>query len=280
MWPILLSIGPVNIYSFGVFLALAFVVTAFFIWREGRAEFKEELIFDALLLSAIFVLLGARLVYIFSHFPVFGFDLLRWVHFYLYPGFSFWGGVAGGLLSAFWFASRQKVPFLRLADFLVLGAALGQIFAQLGCFLDGCTVGRVTSLPWGLPALGFLEKRHPVAIYDLLMAIFIFLILTRVHHWIFRQKKQREGSIVLAYIAFLALFSFPLEFLKEGGLYFYNLNLNQWFALGFLTGTVVLGYRRWHNFAGNLLTVGFLKGKKSLIKKGGEKNDTVSGPPS
>ena len=51
MYPILFSLGPVHIYSFGVFLALAFVAGSFYIWRESRNEFREEVILDALVVA-------------------------------------------------------------------------------------------------------------------------------------------------------------------------------------------------------------------------------------
>lgn len=253
MFPILFSLGSINIYSFGVFLALAFVVGAFYVWRQSRNELEEELIFDALVIVVLFAFLGARLLYIFSHFANFNFDLLRWLHLYLYPGFSFWGGVVGGLGGTFWFAQRRKISFWRLADFLVLGASLGQIFGQIGCFLNSCTVGKVTNLPWGIPVLGLLGKRHPVAFYDLLAAIFIFFVLIRVYRWIFIQRQQRESSAILAYLTLLSLLSFPLEFFREGGVYFYNLSINQWLAIVFFLGAVILWSGRLHNLLKDIL---------------------------
>ncbi|MDP3998221.1 MAG: prolipoprotein diacylglyceryl transferase [bacterium] len=237
MYPILFSLGPVHIYSFGVFLALAFVSGSFYVWRESRNEFGEEIMLDTLVMTAILAFLGARLFYILSHFSNFDFNFLRWIHLYLYPGFSFWGGVLGGVLGAFWFTKKKTLPFGRVMDFLVLGAGLGQIFGQIGCFLNGCTVGKVTNLSWGMPVIGFLGKRHPVALYDALGALVIFLITLRVYLWIFRQKRERSGRAGLTYLTLLALFSFPLEFFKEGGVYFYTLSLNQWVAVIFVIGT-------------------------------------------
>lgn len=280
MYPVLFSLGPINIYSFGVFLALAFLVGAFFVWRESRNELDEELLLDAIVMVTILAFLGARFFYIFSHFPNFNFNPLRWIHFYLYPGFSFWGGVIGGLLGMVWFARWKKASFWRLADFLVIGVALGQILGQMGCFLNGCTVGKVTTLPWGQAVVGFLEKRHPVAAYDALAALVIFLAVFRVHRWIFAQKRKREGSSILAYLTLLTLFSLPLEFLKEGGVYLFLLSLNQWVALFFFVSASSLWYLRMRNLRQDLfLILTFLKerGRKMSQERNleGGKSDQI-----
>lgn len=270
MYPILFSLGPINIYSFGVFLFLAFIAVSFYVWREGKNELEEELIFDALVISTLGLLLGSRLLYIFSHFSSFNFDLLRWVHLYLYPGFSFWGAVLGALLSLFWFTRVRKVSFWRLADFLVLGAALAQIFGGMGCFLSGCVVGKETTLPWGISALGFLGKRHPAAIYDMLAAMAIFILILRVHRWVFPQKRRREGSVFLAYLILLTFFAFLLEFFRVSTVYLYDLTLNQWLSLLLLVGAGATCYGRLRHLTGDI-RFGFAFLKRQIRRlKGGE----------
>lgn len=275
MYPILFSSGPINIYSFGVFLFLAFIASSFYVWREGKNELEEELIFDALVISTLGLLLGSRLLYIFSHFSSFNFDLLRWIHLYLYPGFSFWGVVLGALLSVFWFARVRKVSFWRLADFLVLGAALAQIFGGTGCFLSGCIVGEETTLPWGMPALGFLGQRHPVALYDLFAAIVIFFLILRVHRWVFPQKRRREGSVFLVYLMLLASTVFLLEFFRVSTVYLYDLTLNQLAALLLLVGAGVVWYGRLRHLPDDV-HFGFVFLKRQIRRLKGVKDDKVS----
>ena len=271
VYPILLKLGPINIYSFGVFLALGFFIGAFYFWREGKNEFEEEVILDATLAVAISAFLGARLFYILSHFANFQFNPLHWVHFYLYPGFSFWGGVIGGLSVITWFAQRKKISFWRLADFLALGVSLGTIFGQIGCLLNGCTVGKLTAFPWGREAFGFLGKRHPVTFYDALVALLIFFVVWRIFRWIFAQRRQREGSAAFFYLILLPALSFPLEFLKEGELYFYNLALNQWVALFLFAVVSILGYRHWRSFTKDVSSAFNFFRQFGVLRK--EKND-------
>lgn len=277
MHPILLNLGSINIYSFGVFLVLALIMGLFFTWREARNKLDEELIFDASVTVVFLALVAGRLTYIFSHFTNFNFDLLRWLHIYLYPGFSFWGAVSGGLLGAVLFASRQKVSFWFLADYLALGTSLGQIFGQVGCFLNDCVIGKETNLPWGLSTIGFIGKRHPVALYDLIAALIIFLVLLRLYRWTFSQKNGKAGALILMYLTLLILSSLLLEFYRESELYFYNLSLNQLIALAFLVPTGIIWYVRLDKSVSDILLLSsrFIKHKALLILKikqrGGQK---------
>lgn len=262
MYPILFSLGPINIYSFGALLFLAFLAGTFYVWREGRREFEQELLLDALVVIIVTALLGARLFYIFSHFENFGIYFLRWIHVFLFPGFSFWGAILGGISGTFWFARKKKLSFWRLGDFLALGAAIAVIFGQIGCFLNGCAVGKITNLPWGMTVMGFLWKRHPVALYDILAATLIAFVTLKVYRWIFGEKRRRKGSAALVFLSLLAFFSFPLEFLKVSTVYFYGLSLNQWIALVLFTSATSLWYLRLRSFRKDIFLIqGFLKPK-------------------
>lgn len=47
MYPILFQLGPVTIYSYGFFLALAYLAATYILWREGKKQgFQEEKLID------------------------------------------------------------------------------------------------------------------------------------------------------------------------------------------------------------------------------------------
>lgn len=58
-------------------------------------------------------------------------------------GLVFYGGLIGAALMAFWFARRNGMDFLRLADLAIPTVSLGQVFGRLGCFGAGCCWGDV-----------------------------------------------------------------------------------------------------------------------------------------
>ncbi|MBI4100377.1 prolipoprotein diacylglyceryl transferase [Candidatus Microgenomates bacterium] len=232
MYPILFSFGPITIYSLGFFLTLAFVFGSFCVWRFARDELDDEKILDAVIAATVFSVVGGRLFYIFWHFQVFNLNILRWIHFYLYPGFSFWGAIGGGILGVILYTRLTKTPFWRVADFLALGASLSVFLGQAGCFLDGCILGKPTNFIFGITPLGFLEKRHPISLYGLIVAIIIFLLLTKIiYKKTLGYRHKREGMVFLNFLLLLGFSSFLLEFFRVNAVYFYRLSLNQWIAL-------------------------------------------------
>lgn len=164
MHPIIFKAGPIILYSFSLFLAIGLFLGSFVIWKLGREEHSEDKLFDCVLTSFISALLISRFFYIFSHFDFFGFDVLKWILFSHYPGFSFWGGF-WGLFAGLIIFTRSKVLFRKFVDLFVLGISLMMIFGDIGSYLGGSLVGSVAHLPWAVIVPGFESTRHPLQVY-------------------------------------------------------------------------------------------------------------------
>lgn len=91
-------------------------------------------------------------------------------------GMSFHGGFAGVVLAAWWWAGRNGVPPLRLADALAVVAPIGLFFGRIANFINAELWGRPTDLPWGVifpgnaaqdcPGAEGLCARHPSQLYE------------------------------------------------------------------------------------------------------------------
>ena len=100
MLPVLLDLKVMKIYTFGVFLVIAFFWSLFWLWRNlKRTSFKEEQIFDGVFISVIGGFIAARAVHVALHFDQFGFDILKFILINGYPGLSMIGFIAGTFLS-------------------------------------------------------------------------------------------------------------------------------------------------------------------------------------
>src|SRR3990167_9200013 len=142
MFPVLFSIGSFAVSSFGFFLALAFLVGLFLVWRQARAwDFDEEKIIDLTLLTSLGALIGSRIYFVLINFNFFTADFYRVILITKYPGFSFWGAFLGGWLTLYFFSRRFKMDFWQVADIAAIGFLGAQIFGNLGCLLGGCGVG-------------------------------------------------------------------------------------------------------------------------------------------
>lgn len=88
--------------------------------------------------------------------------------------------------------------------------ALGYAITRIGCFLNGCCYGKVTSLPWGLvyPAIDNLP-RHPTQLYASAAALFIFLLLRYL-----RKHKTFHGFIFAYFLIQYGIYRFVVEFFR------------------------------------------------------------------
>ena len=108
-------------------------------------------------------------------------------------GMSFHGGFAGVVLASWWWAARNGVPALRLADALAVVAPIGLFFGRIANFINAELWGRPTDVPWGVifpgqaaqtcPGVEGLCARHPSQLYEagleglLLGLILLILVL-------------------------------------------------------------------------------------------------------
>ena len=95
MYPVLISFGPLEIYTYGVFLALAFYFSVQWAVKMGtRRGFNEEMILNLAVVSILSAILGARSTYVYVYWDQFftnnywdvfqslerWFSFLRWTH--------------------------------------------------------------------------------------------------------------------------------------------------------------------------------------------------------
>ena len=79
MYPILFKIGPLTVYSYGLAVALAFVLGAFLARRAAQAAgIDPEQILNLVLCLAISGILGARLLYVLQNLNFY--SQRRYVH--------------------------------------------------------------------------------------------------------------------------------------------------------------------------------------------------------
>lgn len=217
MQPVLLQLGPVTFYSFGVFAAVAFGVGVYVTVRlAARDGLPRRHLFDYGLYTAIAALVGARLWYL-----VFRPDELD----------SFWqlftvggGGLAlpGGILvgaAALAFALRRTgQPIWPWFDVAAVGVAAGLAVGKLGSFLNGDDFGAVSTLPWAVEFTDSLapgsvvgEAVHPTQLYAAILYAILAFGLWRFHERIQSNHHQQSGSVFWAGLLGVAVIQLVLE---------------------------------------------------------------------
>lgn len=251
MHPVLFSLGPVTIYSFGVFAFIAFIAASFVVWKRGlESHFSEEDVFDTLVVATFLGILGARALYIVLHFDRFGFNFLRFIAFVKVPGFSFLGGAAAGVLALWLMAERKRWDFFAASDVAVTGLSLAQAIGYLGAFFAGFAVGRESSV-LGVKFVGYDNPRLPVQILWSIGLFLIFYFLYRVEEryrtfdW-YRGKRSaaQDGFLTFSYLIFYGLLLFLLSFFIDVSLYLAGIPIEYFTALVFLISGIVGLYWR------------------------------------
>jgi phosphatidylglycerol:prolipoprotein diacylglycerol transferase len=252
MKPILFTVPWLDmpVYGYGVMLGLAFVTGWFIIISTGRwYGLKEETYLGALLLAAVFSLIGARFFHVITN-PSEHWTLMRILNFregglVAYGGYIF--GVGAGVL----YFRYKRAPTWLYLDAAAPTLALGLMFARLGCFLRGCCYGARTdsflglSFPpdslvvqqhsergWTLLANGWSVPVIPTQLIEstagLTLVTITALILRRlkkarlavesgIHPADAPGTWLRDGYVFLSFVTLYSMFRFCIEFVRDDG---------------------------------------------------------------
>lgn len=252
--PVALAIGPINVHWYGIMYLIAFAMAfgvAFLRVRIYKLNWTKDDISDLIFYSAIGVILGGRLGYVFFY------DFLHVLHdpleiFKIWNGgMSFHGGLLGVICAIYFFARKTKRNFLNVTDFVVPLVPLGLAAGRIGNFINGELWGRVTDVSWGMifPAAGS-EIRHPSQLYEFALEGIILFILI----WWYARKPRIDGSVSAMFLMWYAFCRCLIEFFREpdrniGFVAFNWLTMGQLLSIVmFMVGFILLLYTRtWKN---------------------------------
>jgi hypothetical protein len=119
-----------------------YVLMSFFVWRHARQELlKEETVFDTFFLVSATAIGISRILYISVHFDEFGFGILRWMVFTIYPGFSVIGAIGGLLIGIAYWSRKLHLSYWVVLDSIAMALLRGTTVAvfSMGVFLYAFT---------------------------------------------------------------------------------------------------------------------------------------------
>lgn len=228
MFPILFSIGGVHIFSFSVFIILAWCVFSFLFWRKLRAEgIQEQQIFDLMFYSTLTSLVAARVGFVVTHGSLFTDNMLKTIALWVQPGLSFYSGFIALLLSLLYLARTYKVRVGLLLDVVSVSLPASLVIGKIGSFLDGSEVGILAHIPWAVQYVGHAGGRHPIQLYEILALVVLGIVLLVTDRRAGKEKWP-YGVIGVWFFLLFAPVSFVLEFFKSHTLYWSGISANQW----------------------------------------------------
>jgi len=216
VYPILIQLGSFQLRTYGVIVALSFLLALWLSAREAKRKgLDPALIQDFAFYAFLGGIAGARIYFVVFSDPAYFLDNPWEILAVWHGGLGIIGAFFGGLLTALWYCRKKKLPFWRLADVLAPGIILGQAAGILACLATGDSYGRPTDFPW---AITYTDPRamaprniafHPVEFYEMAAYFLVFLIV-----WSTRAKSKFEGSVFLTYLAGYGVARLFVEFFR------------------------------------------------------------------
>lgn len=241
MMPILVSIGPVVIYSFSVFLIVAWGVFSFFFWRKLRDEgIAEDRIFDMTFTATMIGFMASRFGFVAFHWDLFADTYLKVFAMWVQPGLTLLPGLLVGIGVLSLMSKRYKISLPVLFDALVYSLPGAIAVGKVGSILDATETGLPTALPIAMRYAGHPEPRHPVQTYEILAILGMYLLLFIIRR--VRKKPFVPGLAAVLGFMVLAFSALCIEFLKDSPVYLQTLKANQLVYLFVFGETVGVWY--------------------------------------
>ena len=240
MYPVILEIGPIKIYSFGLMLVTAFYTCYGLLYLEmKRLKYDTEIASDIIFWSAVGGVLGAKIYYLIENLDRTIQDPMGMI--FSGSGLVFLGGLIGSIICVSIVLKNRNLPWYLFADIIAPLIMIGYAIGRLGCFLVGDDYGLPSSLPWavsfpeGLPPTTISSfaayypwidtsginsevfKVHPTQLYESAVGILLFLFL-----WSRRKKNQRVGTMFFSYLLLAGIERFFIEFLRTNEKYLFD----------------------------------------------------------
>jgi phosphatidylglycerol:prolipoprotein diacylglycerol transferase len=218
MHPIIFSFGKLTIFSYGLFVALAFFTAITYLSKQIKKSKEKILSQDELYSLFIYItvsgIIGARLLFVFSNPQDFVLDPMS--VFKLWEGgLTYYGGFISAAIFVLAYVRIKKISILKLGDFFAPALALGHAIGRIGCFFAGCCYGKETNVAWSvvfrdknsLAALGV--HLHPTQLYESFGNFLIFFLL-----YFYSKKEHKKGFLVSFYFISYAVLRFVVEFFR------------------------------------------------------------------
>src|SRR5437764_8415154 len=221
MYPRLLELGPITVYTYGVLLAAAYLLGLKLAMVRAKARGLDSArVLDLGIYIIISALVGAKLLLLVTDFQTFKsnpaelFNLLR-------EGGVFYGGLIVAVCVALLYIRRVGLPLWTTCDVFAPGIALGHVIGRFGCFFAGCCWGKPTTVPWAITFTSPFAAAnvgtplnvplHPTQLYEAgaEFLILIFLLATE------KTGRKFSGRTFWLYMLLYAISRYIIEYYRD-----------------------------------------------------------------
>lgn len=237
MYPILFRVGDFTVTSYGVMLVVAFIGAGFVVAKEFRRRgWDPSAAQDIVLAAMVGGVVGSKLYWAVAQGSQLAHDPIGTL--FSRGGFTFYGGLIGGILALLGWLAWKKYPLRQAVDACAVAVPVGYMLGRVGCFLVGDDYGYPTDLPW---AVAFPEGSpptdvpvHPTQVYEILLTLPIFGFLM----WL-RKRNLPDGMVFFAFFVLAGIERFGIEFYRVNPEVALGLTDAQFVSLGLIALGVI-----------------------------------------
>jgi phosphatidylglycerol---prolipoprotein diacylglyceryl transferase len=238
-----ISIGPLDLKTFGICFALAFVCSGAIFGRRLRelgkpADWTYEAVFAALIGG----LVGSRVDFLIQNWDDVSGDVIG--NIFSGSGLVFFGGLLGGAVGVSLWAWWRGWLGWTLLDTAAAPIAIGYAVGRIGCQVSGDgDYGVESDLPWAMAypegTVPTQETVHPTPVYETLAMGLATLVL-----WHLRDRFA-PGVLFGLYLVMAGVERFLVELIRRNDSVVSGLTLAQLFSLALLAlGSAIVVARR------------------------------------
>jgi phosphatidylglycerol---prolipoprotein diacylglyceryl transferase len=238
-----ISLGPLDLKTFGICFALAFVCSGAIFARRLRELGKPaDWTYEAAFAALIGGLVGSRLDFLIQNWDEVSGDLLG--NIFSGSGLVFFGGLIGGAVGVLLWARWRGWLGWELCDTAAAPIAIGYVVGRIGCQVSGDgDYGIESDLPWAMAypegTVPTQDSVHPTPVYDTLVMGLATLVL-----WHLRGRFA-PGVLFGIYLVIVGAERFLIELIRRNDSVVGGLTLAQLFSLAVLAlGCAIVAARR------------------------------------
>jgi len=234
--PVLFSVLGIDIQTYGVSKILAALLGAYLLGRAfERRGLPKDSAHALVMWATIWGFVAAKAYYLLEQLP----DLSP--HDLGGMGFTWYGGLIGGVTAALVVIRRHRLPLGPVAADAAIPLTLAYGVGRLGCFFSGDgTYGRPSNLPWAMSFPNGVVATdvpvHPTPLYEALAAVAIAGLLLML------RRRTTSGAVVFGgYLLLSGIARFLVEFLRINEQVFLDLTQPQlWAIAGAIVGVLLM----------------------------------------
>ena len=212
----LFSIGPFTVHGYGLMIAIG-VLSAYYMveYRAKKKQMDWEKVFPLTVWSVLGGFLGSKILYLLTRLP----DILAnpaLLGSSIKDGFVVYGGIIGGILTAWIYCKCTKWNFWKIFDIAMPAVAMAQGFGRIGCLLAGCCYG-IELDPANPIGIVFHNSAYAPNDVALLPTQIISSVLDFTNCFVLlalSKKLKTDGQVASCYLIFYSIGRFVLEYFR------------------------------------------------------------------